>query len=172
MGPFDIAMMGVFTGLIFVVGSLVVILTIVMAQIRYRRRRAEMLHQERLMALEKGIPLPTDSLDVPKKRRPYIRGLVFTAVGVGIIIMGGLDTDTDLIGIGAIFLLVGIALIGRRLGSPSGTLCRNAKSCHRCRTSAPATVPPRIRPDRNEVCLEIDRRCNSQRRFFIFKRGD
>jgi hypothetical protein len=111
MGPFDIAMMGVFTGLIFVVGSLVVILLIVMAQIRYRRRRAEMLHQERMMALEKGITLPMDSLDVPRKRRPYFRGLVFSAVGLGIVVMGSLGADTDLIGIGSIFLLVGIALL-------------------------------------------------------------
>jgi len=52
MGPFDIAAMGVLTGLIFVVGSLAVILIIVMAQIRNRRHRAEMLHQERLLAIE------------------------------------------------------------------------------------------------------------------------
>jgi len=57
------------------------------------------------------VPLPADSLDIPKKRRPYVRGLVFTAVGFGIIIMGSLDSDTDLMGIGSIFLLVGIALI-------------------------------------------------------------
>ena len=39
-----------------------------------RRRRLEIIHQERLAAMEKGIPLPELPIDPPKVPRPTIRG--------------------------------------------------------------------------------------------------
>lgn len=54
-----------------------------------RQRRLEIVHQERLAAMEKGIPLPELPLDPPKVRRPpdprapLIHGIVWLALGGG-----------------------------------------------------------------------------------------
>ena len=57
-----------------------------------RRRRLEILHQERLAAMDKGIPLPELPLDparVPKPPDPkatLIHGIVWSAFGIGAMI--------------------------------------------------------------------------------------
>jgi hypothetical protein len=54
-----------------------------------RRRRLEIVHQERLAAMEKGIPLPELPLDPPRvpkppdPRAPLIHGIVWLALGGG-----------------------------------------------------------------------------------------
>lgn len=54
-----------------------------------RRRRLEIIHEERLAAMEKGIPLPELPLDPqryrkpPDPRAPLIHGIVWTALGGG-----------------------------------------------------------------------------------------
>jgi hypothetical protein len=54
-----------------------------------RRRRLEIVHQERLAAMEKGIPLPELPLDPervrkpPDPRAPLIHGIVWSALGLG-----------------------------------------------------------------------------------------
>ena len=62
-----------------------------------RHRRLEILHQERVAAMEKGIPLP--ELEVaprkgPDPRAPLMHGIAWTALGVGgvasLLIMGPL----------------------------------------------------------------------------------
>jgi hypothetical protein len=54
-----------------------------------RQRRLEIVHQERLAAMEKGIPLPELPLDPPRvpkppdPRAPLIHGIAWSALGVG-----------------------------------------------------------------------------------------
>jgi hypothetical protein len=54
-----------------------------------RQRRLEIVHQERMAAMDKGIPLPELPLDPPKvpkppdPRAPLIHGLVWSALGGG-----------------------------------------------------------------------------------------
>lgn len=54
-----------------------------------RRRRLEVIHQERLAAMDKGIPLPELPLDAPQVPRPadpkapLIHGIVWTSLGLG-----------------------------------------------------------------------------------------
>lgn len=54
-----------------------------------RRRRLEIIHQERLAAMEKGIPLPELPIDPPKVPRPtdpreiLIHGIAWSALGGG-----------------------------------------------------------------------------------------
>lgn len=53
---------------------------------RGRQQRLELIHQERLVAMEKGIPLPEFSLDPPRMpdpRAPLLHGIVWTALGGG-----------------------------------------------------------------------------------------
>ena len=54
-----------------------------------RRRRLEIIHQERLVAMEKGIPLPELPIDAPSTpharvpRKVLIHGIVWLAIGMG-----------------------------------------------------------------------------------------
>ena len=54
-----------------------------------QQRRLEIVHQERLAAMDKGIPLPELPLDPPRVPKPpdpwgpLIHGIVWTALGVG-----------------------------------------------------------------------------------------
>jgi hypothetical protein len=54
-----------------------------------RRRRLEIVHQERMAAIEKGIPLPELPLDPTRTprpadpREPLLHGIVWTALGTG-----------------------------------------------------------------------------------------
>jgi hypothetical protein len=54
-----------------------------------RQRRLEIVHQERLAAMEKGIPLPELPLDPPQVPKPpdpratLMHGIVWSAFGVG-----------------------------------------------------------------------------------------
>ena len=49
--------------LIAVVGSFLLIFGIVFIAVRARNQKSQMLHQERMLALEKGLPVPQDALD-------------------------------------------------------------------------------------------------------------
>jgi hypothetical protein len=57
-----------------------------------RRRRLEIIHRERLAAMEKGIPLPELPIDPPQVKRPpdpraiLLHGIVWTALGGGAMI--------------------------------------------------------------------------------------
>ncbi len=110
-GPFGVAELAVFTGLLFVMGALSVILVIVLTQLRNRRVRAEMFHKERLLAIEKGILLPPDYLEALKKRRPYVAGLVWTGIGLGFMLWGIIGNDFDIVGWGLPPFFIGIALL-------------------------------------------------------------
>lgn len=54
-----------------------------------RRRRMELVHQERLAAMDKGIPLPELPLDPPRvptprdPKAPLVHGIVWLALGGG-----------------------------------------------------------------------------------------
>ena len=54
-----------------------------------RRRRLEIVHQERLAAMDKGIPLPELPLDPPRiqkgpdPRATLVHGIVWTTLGIG-----------------------------------------------------------------------------------------
>jgi hypothetical protein len=103
--------LGYMIGLIAVFGTLLLILIVVLMDNKSRRIRTKLLHDERMLALEKGLPVPMELGDFGKKRRPYVRGLVFLAIGVGLIIMGATTNDEGVIGFGVIPAMIGIALI-------------------------------------------------------------
>ena len=57
-----------------------------------RQQRLEIVHKERLVAMEKGIPLPELPLDPPSgskppdPREPLMHGIVWTALGGGAVV--------------------------------------------------------------------------------------
>ena len=108
-------MMALTIAMVAVVGSFAVIFGIVYVSIRARNQKNQMLHQERMLAIEKGLPVPPDYLDHMPRRRPYVRGLQFAGLGLGLMVFGWIsamdDGDWDLLGVGIVFLFVGIAMI-------------------------------------------------------------
>ena len=58
-----------------------------------RQRRLEVLHKERMTAMEKGIPLPELPFDAPKThkpadpRAPLLHGIIWLALGAGAMAM-------------------------------------------------------------------------------------
>ena len=69
-----------------------------------RQRRLEIIHQERLAAMEKGIPLPEIPLDPPRvprppdPRAPLVHGVVWLALGGGAVLalrLAGARLDTS-----------------------------------------------------------------------------
>jgi hypothetical protein len=66
---------------------------------RSRMQRMEIIHQERIAAMEKGIPLPEFPLDQPRERRPPdpnvlpILGLVLLTLSIGTMIVLALTLD-------------------------------------------------------------------------------
>lgn len=65
-----------------------------------RQRRLEIIHQERMAAMEKGIPLPEFPLEPVRERRPDPRvlpilGIVLFTLSVGTMIVLGLTLDAE-----------------------------------------------------------------------------
>jgi hypothetical protein len=60
---------------------------------RSKQRRLEIIHEERMAAMEKGIPLPEFPLDQPKQHRPPdppvlpILGIVLATLSLGTMIV-------------------------------------------------------------------------------------
>lgn len=105
------AMFGMFIGLVSVLGFFALVISIVLVSMRNRRLRMEALHKERMLALEKGLPVPVDYPDSRTCRRPYVQGLVWAGVGLAIVIWGAIEGESDLNAWGLVPLFVGLALI-------------------------------------------------------------
>jgi Domain of unknown function (DUF6249) len=85
-----------------------------------RRRRLEIVHQERLAAMEKGIPLPELPLDPPRVPKPpdpretLLHGIVWTALGGGALLALQLivpQANTALWPLALPLLFLGVGLI-------------------------------------------------------------
>jgi hypothetical protein len=103
--------LGYMIGLIAVFGTLLLILIVVLMDNKSRRIRTKLLHDERMLALEKGLPVPMELGDFGKKRKPYVRGLVFLAIGLGLMAFGGVTGDDETVGFAFIPAMIGLALI-------------------------------------------------------------
>ncbi len=85
--------LAVLTGLVAVTGVIVAVLLIVWFRERSRRLRDQMIYAERKLAIEKGLPVPPLP-EVPVRKANYVmRGLVWIAVGFGLIFISIDETD-------------------------------------------------------------------------------
>ena len=104
--------LGALIGLTVVSGLLLLVLIVVIMDNRNKRMRVKLLHEERMLALEKGLPVPMDYQDgVSKRRRPYVRGLVFLGIGLAMLAWYGMSSDSDLGGMAMVPTMIGLALI-------------------------------------------------------------
>src|SRR5687768_9610713 len=88
---------------------------------RERQQRVEVVHRERLAAMEKGIPLPELPLDPPRvprpvdPRAPLLHGIAWTAIGLGAMVALGVTQlwphGPSLWPLGLPLLLLGLGLM-------------------------------------------------------------
>jgi len=90
--------------------ALVVIVVVVALGAQFKRRELE--HKERMLALEKGLPVPPSlHIEEPKQRNPYRAPLVWIAIGVGMLVFALIKSKASIAGLSAIPLCIGIGLL-------------------------------------------------------------
>jgi peptidoglycan/LPS O-acetylase OafA/YrhL len=102
-----IPIVGMIIPIIAILGGL----GIALAALKHRSKRNQLEHEERMLALEKGVPLPEPVIPPPKQKNPYFWGIVLGAFGLALFIGFAVDSDEEFIIWGAIFLLVGVAIL-------------------------------------------------------------
>jgi hypothetical protein len=89
--------------------ALVLVIVIVGINARHKRRLLE--HQQRMLAIEKGLPLPPTLVEEqPKIRNPYRTPLIWAGLGLGILIFGIFKWKESIMGLAAIPLFIGVGL--------------------------------------------------------------
>jgi Domain of unknown function (DUF6249) len=97
-------------GVVFAFGTPIILVALIL---RYRMKRAHLLHQTILTMVEKGVPVPAELLNPPWRPKSDLRnGIALIAVGLGLGIFFAVTTgDSGAWGIGMIPLLLGIGFI-------------------------------------------------------------
>jgi len=106
-------MVGVFIPIVAMLIPITAILAglgIALAALKHRAKTAELEHQERMLAIEKGVPLPPAAIPQTRQRNPYLAGFILIGIGLAMMIGMGIAGDEDWAW-GAIFLLPGLAII-------------------------------------------------------------
>ncbi len=98
--------MGIMIPIIAVVGGV----GIALAAFRHQAKRAELEHQERMLAIEKGVPLPPTMLPPARRRNPYVFGFILIGFGLAMMIAMQIEGDHDW-GWGLMFLLPGLGIL-------------------------------------------------------------
>ena len=98
--------MGLLIPLVFILAGLGIALT----ALKHRAKRNELEHQERMLALERGAPLPPAMVPPPRTKNPYLWGFILVAFGLALSI--GLATEGDSEWVwGGLFFFVGAGIL-------------------------------------------------------------
>ncbi len=97
--PFSIPIIAILAGV-----------AIAIASFDYRAKRNEMEHKERMLAIEKGVALPSPPPQAEKSKNPYLWGFILIGFGLAMMIAMIIEGDSDW-GWGLIFLLPGIGIL-------------------------------------------------------------
>jgi hypothetical protein len=107
--------MAVMIPIIAIVGGFVVAL----AAFRHNNRRRELEHQERMAAIEKGLPipqmpimpaLPAQMMPPMKQRNPYLWGFILLGAGLALVI-GKIIEGNDDLGFALVLMFIGGAIL-------------------------------------------------------------
>ncbi|MBU0519658.1 hypothetical protein KKA00_12730 [bacterium] len=79
---------------------------------KIKKNQAE--HAERMLAIEKGAPLPETPIERPKPKNPYIWGFVLIAFGLVMVFALYAEGDSDW-GWGFSFFAVGVAILAANM---------------------------------------------------------
>jgi hypothetical protein len=100
----------VWTTLIFFLSITVIVCVIVWGRVR----RSRLQHETLRVLVEKGVPIPPELFQAPVRRNDLRRGLVWMAIGLGLVLLGLTHPFPHSQGawaLGAIPLLVGAAFL-------------------------------------------------------------
>lgn len=106
-----IPILGEIIGLVTVVGVIVLVIMWIWFRERTRRLRDKMNHEERVAAIEKGLPVPPPPPDPIRQRNYIMRGLVLIALGLGFAFWSLTSPGDMPWGIGAILFFIGLAIL-------------------------------------------------------------
>jgi uncharacterized membrane protein len=114
--------------LVALIGTFILILVVILIVEYGRRTRSRMIHEERMAAIEKGLPVPPPILEGFRRPNYVMRGMVLIALGLALGVWTLTDPDFPL-GIGAILFFMGVAILiahlltehRRRESYPSGS---------------------------------------------------
>lgn len=97
-------------GLLIPIITILAGLSIALMALKHRAKRNELEHQERMLALERGAPLPPAMVPPPRTKNPYLWGFILVAFGLALSI--GLATEGDSEWVwGGLFFFVGIGIL-------------------------------------------------------------
>ncbi len=114
--------------LVAIVGTFALVMIIVLVVEFGRRTRNRLIHEERMAAMETGLPVPPPFIEGVRRPNYVMRGLVLIALGMALGVWTLTDPDFPL-GIGAILFFMGLAILiahslterRRRESYPSGS---------------------------------------------------
>lgn len=92
------------------IAFIIMIIIIVWVRERSKRLRDKMIHEERLAAIDKGVPVPALPAAPPRPRNYVMRGMVWMAIGLGLLALAWSEADFPL-GVGLIFVFIGLAIL-------------------------------------------------------------
>jgi hypothetical protein len=106
----DVGVLVPLFSVVFIFGTPIVLVALIL---RYRTKQAHLLHQTILTMVEKGVPVPAELLNPPRRAKSDLRsGIALMAVGLGLTIFFAVTTgNSGAWGIGMIPLLLGIGFI-------------------------------------------------------------
>jgi hypothetical protein len=101
--------MGLLIGLIAVVLIFGTPIIIVLAAFRNRTNKQRMVNELALKLAEKGHAIPPELFaEAVREKSDLRRGIIWAAIGMGVVLFGAFDGDSDIMGIGFIPLMIGV----------------------------------------------------------------
>ena len=101
--------MGLLIGLVAVVLIFGTPIIIVLAAFRNRTNKQRMVNELALKLAEKGHPIPPELfVEAVRQKSDLRRGIIWAAIGMGVVLFGAFDGDSDIMGIGFIPLMIGV----------------------------------------------------------------
>lgn len=103
----DVAMFAILIPIFCVIGGII----LASIALRHRAKRNELEHQERMAAIEKGVPLPPAAMPPPRREHnPYLWGLILLVLGLALVI-GALGNGEENLKLELGVMSVGLAIL-------------------------------------------------------------
>jgi len=94
------------TAVLLIFGTPIII---VLAAFRNRTNKQRLVNELALKLAEKGQPIPPELfVEHIRQKSDLRRGIIWAAVGLGLVFFGAFNGDTDVVGIGFIPLMIGV----------------------------------------------------------------
>ena len=101
--------MGLLIGLVAVVLIFGTPIIIVLAAFRNRTNKQRMVNELALKLAEQGHAIPPELfVEAVRQKSDLRRGIIWAAIGMGVVMFGIFDGDSDIMGIGFIPLMIGV----------------------------------------------------------------